>query len=385
MKVTPTSRKKSKGKIRKVGRMATKLPDARAARLRRLAALVDFSPDLIAVISPARRVFFWSKGAAAATGSSAKEAKGRDFFGLLNIAGNSALEDAFERVATGGEWEGEFGIVTRDGSSRTLRGRWKFMTGVRGAAGSVLLVNRDITEVKQAQAAATAAQRLDEFSELACTIAHELNNVLAPITIGADVIESKTLDSESAEMLQLIKENAERARQLVRQVLLIVRGQDQDDFSAESDPAAKQPAEPAAAPARANGELVIVAEDEPVIADLCRTVLEDHGYRVELAVDGVEALALFGQHRAAVRAVISDMAMPFMDGVDLTRAIRRLEPTVPILIATGSADGTPLRVIEDFAFVSVLPKPYTQRSLIEALHRCLSPAAIVGGAEKARK
>ena len=381
MKVTPTSRKKSKGKIRKVGRTATKLPDARAARLRRLAALVDFSPDLIAVISPARRVLFWSKGAAAATGSSAKEAKGRDFFGLLNIAGDSVLEDAFERVATGGEWEGEFGIVTRDGSSRALRGRWKFMTGGRGTAGSVLLVNRDITELKQVQAAATAAQRLDEFSELACTMAHELNNVLAPITIGADVIESKTLDSESAEMLQLIRENAERARQLVRQVLLIVRGQDQDDFSPESDAAAKQPA----APARANGELVIVADDEPVIADLCRTVLEDHGYRVEVAVDGVEALALFGQHRAAVRAVISDMAMPFMDGVDLTRAIRRLEPTVPILIATGSADGTPLRVIEDFAFVSVLPKPYTQRSLIEALQRCLSPAAIVGGAEKARK
>ena len=381
MKVTPTSRKKSKGKIRKVGRTATKLPDARAARLRRLAALVDFSPDLIAVISPARRVLFWSKGAAAATGSSAKEAKGRDFFRLLNIAGDSVLEDAFERVATGGEWEGEFGIVTRDGSSRTLRGRWKFMTGGRGTAGSVLLVNRDITELKQVQAAATAAQRLDEFSELACTMAHELNNVLAPITIGADVIESKTLDSESAEMLQLIRENAERARQLVRQVLLIVRGQDQDDFSPESDAAAKQPA----APARANGELVIVADDEPVIADLCRTVLEDHGYRVEVAVDGVEALALFGQHRAAVRAVISDMAMPFMDGVDLTRAIRRLEPTVPILIATGSADGTPLRVIEDFAFVSVLPKPYTQRSLIEALQRCLSPAAIVGGAEKARK
>ena len=381
MKVTPTSRKKSKGKIRKVGRTATKLPDARVARLRSLAALVDFSPDLIAVISPARRVLFWSKGAAAATGSSAKEAKGRDFFGLLNIAGDSVLEDAFERVATGGEWEGEFGIVTRDGSSRTLRGRWKFMTGGRGTAGSVLLVNRDITELKQVQAAATAAQRLDEFSELACTMAHELNNVLAPITIGADVIESKTLDSESAEMLQLIRENAERARQLVRQVLLIVRGQDQDDFSPESDAAAKQPA----APARANGELVIVADDEPVIADLCRTVLEDHGYRVEVAVDGVEALALFGQHRAAVRAVISDMAMPFMDGVDLTRAIRRLEPTVPILIATGSADGTPLRVIEDFAFVSVLPKPYTQRSLIEALQRCLSPAAIVGGAEKARK
>lgn len=385
MKVTPTSRKKSKGKDRKVKRTATKLPDASATRLRRLAALVDFSPDIIAVASPARRVLFWSKGAAAATGSGAKEAKGRDFFGLLNIAGNSALKDAFERVASGGEWEGEFGIVTREGSSRTLHGRWKFMPGGRAAAGSVLLVNRDITELKQVQAAAINAQRLDELSELACTIAHELNNVLAPIMIGADVIESKTLDSESAEMLQLIRENAERARLLVRQVLLIVRGQDQDDFSPESDAEAKQPGEPASAPARANGELIIVADDEPVIADLCRTVLENLGYHVEVAADGVEALALFGQHRASVRAVISDMAMPFMDGVDLTRAIRRVDPTVPILIATGSADGTPLRVLDDFAFVSVLPKPYTQRSLLEALQRCLSPAANVGGAETAGK
>jgi CheY-like chemotaxis protein len=72
--------------------------------------------------------------------------------------------------------------------------------------------------------------------------------------------------------------------------------------------------------------------------------------------------------------VISDMAMPFMDGVDLTRTIRRLDPKVPILIATGAADSEPLRELEAFPFVSVLSKPYTQRSLLDALRRSLSSA-----------
>lgn len=390
VKVTPAARKKAKGRksrpvpakpkvvagkakaaIRK--RPADNVPHAlAAARLERMAALVDLSPDTIAIASLARRVLFWSAGAAAATGRSAKEAVGADFFKLLRIAKNTALAETFGNVAAGGEWEGEFEIAAPDGAIRTLHGHWKFMRGGRAAAGSVLLLNRDITELKNTRMGSVRAQRLDNAGELACTIAHDLNNVLVPIVIGADALEAMSLGGESDDVVKLIQESALRAAKIVRQVLLFVRGHD-----GEESPATNHAAEPSShsdSP-QANGELIIVADDEPVIAELCRCVLESHGYRAEVAADGVAALALFDQHRSSVRAVISDMAMPFMDGVDLTRAIRRLDPKVPILIATGAADTTALRALEPFPSVTLLSKPYTQRGLIEALQDCLDLAS----------
>jgi CheY-like chemotaxis protein len=191
--------------------------------------------------------------------------------------------------------------------------------------------------------------------------------------IGADALEAISRGGESADIVKLIKESAQRAATIVRQVLLFVRGCDAEDTPAAQESGAETSS--AMESPQAAGELVIVADDEPVIAELCRCVLESHGYRVEVAVDGVAALALFDQYRSSVRAVISDMAMPFMDGVDLTRAIRRLDPKVPILIATGSADVAARGALEGFPFVSVLSKPYTQHGLLDALQRCLDSAA----------
>ena len=90
---------------------------ASQAEVRRLlACMANLSPDVIATLSPARDVIFWSKGAREATGWNTAEAKGRDFFELLGIAGNAGLEDAFTRVTAGGEWEGEFEMKTRAGA-----------------------------------------------------------------------------------------------------------------------------------------------------------------------------------------------------------------------------------------------------------------------------
>ncbi len=344
-----------------------------AGHVRRMEALVDLSPDMIAIASPARRVLFWNSGAAAATGRSVKEAKGADFFLLLNIVNSDSLAETFAMVAAGGEWEGEFETILPDGTHRILHGRWKFLPGGEADPGSVLLLNSDITDLKKVAMGSLRAQRLDSAGELACNIAHDLNNVLSPIVIGADALEAINRGNESADIVKLIKESAQRAAKIVRQVLLFVRGYDEENTPSAQESGAG--ASHAADSHQATGELIIVADDEPVIAELCRCVLEGHGYRVEVAVDGVAALALFDQYRSSVRAVISDMAMPFMDGVDLTRAIRRLDPKVPILIATGSADATARGALEGFPFVSLLSKPYTQRGLLEAVQHCLGSAA----------
>ena len=367
MKTSTESRKQTDGVDR---------PDATAADARHMAALVALSPDIIVVASPDRRVLFWSKGAEVSTGWSAQEAAGADFFGLLLVPADTEADAAFERVAAGAEWDGEFGIVTHVGTERTLHGRWKCMPADHGTEGDVVMINADVTAMKEKHEELLRAERLAKIGELACGVAHDLSNALAPIVIGADALEYTQQDGESPEMVQMIRESAERATHIVRQMLHFIRTQDGGRISPPREAEPLEPPQAKALDAEGTGELVIVAEDEPVVANMCRRMLEKHGYRVEVAADGVEALALFGDHRASVRAVITDMAMPRMDGIGLVRAIRQLDPKVPIVIASGWADETQSDALKEFESVSLLDKPYSRSTLLEALKMCLGPATV---------
>jgi len=141
----------------------------------------------------------------------------------------------------------------------------------------------------------------------------------------------------------------------------------------------------------ASGELILVVDDEASIRGTTQATLEAQGYRVLAAGDGREAVALYGQHRAEVRAVLTDMMMPVMDGRQTIRALQRLDAGVPIVAVSGlAADGSP----PDIATLGVqafLPKPYTAASLLNTLHevlgarrgRVLAGACECSGAEAA--
>ncbi len=113
-----------------------------------------------------------------------------------------------------------------------------------------------------------------------------------------------------------------------------------------------------------NGELILVIDDEASIREITRETLESHNYSVLTAGDGAEAVSLFVRHRNEVKLVLTDMMMPYMDGVATIRAFRKLDPRVKIVAASGisherdSMDGLGLTV-EGF-----LPKPYTAGMLL---------------------
>src|SRR6185295_8044409 len=75
-----------------------------------------------------------------------------------------------------------------------------------------------------------------------------------------------------------------------------------------------------------NGELVLVIDDESAIREVARETLSAFGYRVMIASDGAEAMAVFAAHRSEVKVVLTDMMMPYMDGPATIRALRRLDP-----------------------------------------------------------
>lgn len=137
---------------------------------------------------------------------------------------------------------------------------------------------------------------------------------------------------------------------------------------------------------KANGELVLVVDDEAGVLDVTRRVLAGHGYKVLLAVDGVDAVASYMRHRPEVRAVITDMMMPGLDGPSLVRILRRADPLVPVIGMSGIGEPAQLKDLDALALPILLLKPFTPEKLLLALHETIYPAvgaATAGGQQQA--
>ncbi len=124
-------------------------------------------------------------------------------------------------------------------------------------------------------------------------------------------------------------------------------------------------------PPAGHGELILVVDDEASMRDTLRIGLKHHGYRVLTAENGAEGLAVFTQHRAEVRAVLTDIMMPVMNGTAMITALRAQAPTLPILGMTGLLEG--VKGIEDLKLEAWLRKPFTIADLLHALHAALHP------------
>ena len=109
---------------------------------------------------------------------------------------------------------------------------------------------------------------------------------------------------------------------------------------------------------------MLVVEDEASVRHLCARILEEEGYRVLTAGDGLEALAVLEAAGAEIQLVISDLRMPRLDGFQLSAhlASRRLAPPV-IFISGYSVDQRTDR--------PVLPKPFHAADLVAAVERIL--------------
>ena len=123
---------------------------------------------------------------------------------------------------------------------------------------------------------------------------------------------------------------------------------------------------------RRSGASILVVDDELPVLELTREYLERAGYEVACAAGGREALRLLQERGATLDAVILDLAMPDLSGEETLREIRRLQPTVPILIATGFAEDSALRRFGPGDVAGFLQKPFEAEDLEDALRTCLA-------------
>src|SRR5262249_2961109 len=121
-------------------------------------------------------------------------------------------------------WVGEVEQVTRDGRSILVEHRRSLIRDQNGIPRSQLIINIDITERKRRQEESTRRQRLESIGTLTSGIAHDLNNVLTPIAMGARLLAHKVASRELRDVIDTISASAERGAAMVRQLLTFAGG-----------------------------------------------------------------------------------------------------------------------------------------------------------------
>ncbi|HEY8187603.1 MAG TPA: PAS domain S-box protein [Pyrinomonadaceae bacterium] len=193
-------------------------------RIREQAALLDQAQDAILVRDLEHNILFWNKGAERIYGWPAEEAVGKNVIQLLLPEPSAQFEGAREAVINTGEWSGEIHQVRRDGAKIIVESRWTLVRDEQGAPTSILVINTDVTEKKRMEAQFLRAQRMESIGTLAGGIAHDLNNVLSPILMAIDMLQLKATDESTRKWLEVLRTNAERGGDMVRQVLSFARG-----------------------------------------------------------------------------------------------------------------------------------------------------------------
>jgi CheY-like chemotaxis protein len=139
------------------------------------------------------------------------------------------------------------------------------------------------------------------------------------------------------------------------------------------DPIAEAPT----VPMRGEGDrpAVILADDESGLREMLRMVLEHEGYDVIEAANGEEAIARFTARRHEVAAVLLDVQMPVLGGIEAYRRIHAMSPHTPVILGTGYVGDADLAAIRDAGADDMMLKPYEMRDLLDRLARVTATRA----------
>jgi len=124
--------------------------------------------------------------------------------------------------------------------------------------------------------------------------------------------------------------------------------------------------------AKGRGETILVVDDEPAITGMTCRMLEVQGYRTHGITESTEALKFFRASPGGIDAVITDLMMPGLNGMEFVEEIRRLSPHLPVLVMTGYMDREMHDRAKALGVATVLEKPVKLANLMEETRRMLA-------------
>ncbi len=127
---------------------------------------------------------------------------------------------------------------------------------------------------------------------------------------------------------------------------------------------------PSGEPWRGSGTILLV-DDEEIALTVGRAMLEKIGFEVLTAMHGPLALEMFREHGDRIRLVVLDMLMPGMDGVEVFHELRKIDPDVRALIASGHMKGEAAERFGNRIPAGFIHKPYNMKELSKTIREAI--------------
>lgn len=193
------------------------------SRVTFLAQMLDLAKDAMIVRDFEQGITYWNRSAEEIYGWTFEEVRGRtsqDLFYLDPSDDDGALAEIMEK----GFWMGEVEHRTKDGRRIWVDCRRQLIRDGQGRPVGVFGVNTDVTATRREKEARVRAQRMESLGTLAGGIAHDLNNVLAPIMMSIDLLVRGESDERRLQLLSSMQASVRRGADMIRQVLSFARG-----------------------------------------------------------------------------------------------------------------------------------------------------------------
>lgn len=200
---------------------------ASMARMRLLEAAIEAAPTGILVANALGHIEWVNAAFTTLTGYAASDVVGKNPRILKSgRQGDSFYQALWETISKGKVWTGELQNQRRDGA---IYWEQMLIAPVLSSDRSVqhyIAIKQDISSRKQLEQQVARTQRLESIGLLAGGIAHDLNNVLAPIMMAMDIFKLRYTAPGDVERLEMVRKSAERGASIVKQILTFARGVD---------------------------------------------------------------------------------------------------------------------------------------------------------------
>jgi two-component system, cell cycle sensor histidine kinase and response regulator CckA len=498
-----------------------------AERIREQAEIIDQSPVAVIIADLGHRVAYCNKGAIELYGLSREDLVGHTADEIFTAETMEKLGPGREAAIATGSWTGDVPIVTKAGRRAHAQFHMSLINDAAGRPRARLSIAIDITERKRLEDQFLRSQRLEAIGTLAGGVAHDLNNTLAPIMMGVEMLREQLPGEE--QVFTMILDSAKRGADMVRLLLTYAKGSEgeraaipperlikeivhlmkgsfpksikigsrcdrdipsvlgdatqlhqvllnlcvnardampdggtltleaecrdmgptsvgappdlepgryvllrvrdtgtgiapeimdriMDPFFSTKGPEKGTglglstvvgivkghggylhvqskigfgstftvflPVATAAAEApvagkvdselRGDGETILFIDDEPAVRDVARAVMRRLNYKPLTATDGSDGLIQALLNRSELRAVITDVHMPHMDGIAFVRAFRKMQPGTPVMLASGRLEEEERAEFAANGVVHRLDKPFSAPQLAHALKALLA-------------
>ena len=186
--------------------------------------MLDQVSDAVSVVDPTGRITYWNQGAQRLFGWSANESIGQNVFELLYREDSKVQVEILREMRASRSWSGEVTKKTRSGKSITVDHRQTILRNESGNAIGFICIDIDLTKRKKMERLSNRSQRLESIGTLAGGIAHDLNNVLTPILMGAKLLAANRVTSNRQGLLDTMVASAQRGAGLIQQLLSFAGG-----------------------------------------------------------------------------------------------------------------------------------------------------------------